>query len=132
MCSRVRALDLGSGGDWRSERGLAPSYEEKNFSAEEKRGRLRLIASPDRAAGSVLIHQDARIHAGLFDGEEHATLALPVNRRVYVHVARGRIVANGAELNAGDALKLTGVGELVLEKGANAEVIVFDLPGSVQ
>ncbi len=114
------------------QRGIAPSYEEKRFSPEEKRGRLRLIASPDRAEGSVLIHQDARIHAGLFDGEERASLAVAPNRRVYVHVARGRVSANGVELGAGDALKLSGARELQLEKGADAEVIVFDLPGSVQ
>lgn len=110
-------------------RGIEPSYEEKRFSAEEKRGRLRLIASPDRADGSVLIHQDARVYAGLFDGEERATLALPANRRLYVHVARGSVTANGAALAEGDALKLSDAPELSLEKGAGAEVIVFDLPG---
>jgi quercetin 2,3-dioxygenase len=115
-----------------SERGIAPSYEEKHFASAEKRGRLRLIASPDRAEGSVLIHQDARVYAGLFDGEERAAVGLPANRRVYVHVARGAVVANGAKLEAGDALKLTDVAELVLQNGADAEVIVFDLPGSVQ
>jgi redox-sensitive bicupin YhaK (pirin superfamily) len=109
--------------------GIAPSYEEKRFAAEDKRGKLRLIASPDRAEDSVLIHQDARIHAGLFDGGERAQLAVRAGRRVYVHVARGSINANGTALSAGDALKLNGVGELVLEGGADAEVIVFDLPG---
>jgi redox-sensitive bicupin YhaK (pirin superfamily) len=56
--------------------GIAPSYEEKRFSAEEKRGRLRLVASPDRAEGSVLIQQDARVYAGLFDGDESAELVI--------------------------------------------------------
>ncbi len=111
-------------------RGIEPSYEEKRFTTEEKRGRLRLIASPDRAEGSVLIHQDARVYAGLFDGAESARLALAANRRLYVHVARGSLTANGAALAAGDALKLSDAPELVLEKGASAEVIVFDLPGS--
>ena len=114
------------------QRGIAPSYEEKRFSPEEKRGRLRLIASPDRAHGSVLIHQDACVYAGLFDGDESARLEVRANRQVYVHVARGAVTANGAALEAGDALKLIDVSELVLAKGANAEVIVFDLPGSVQ
>jgi redox-sensitive bicupin YhaK (pirin superfamily) len=109
-------------------RGIEPSYEEKRFSAEDKRGKLRLIASPDRAEGSVLIHQDARIFAGLFDGAETAKLEVALNRRVYVHVARGSIRANGAELATGDALKLTDVSELVLDEGEGAEVIVFDLP----
>ncbi len=57
-------------------RGLAPSYEQRHFSAAEKRGRLRLIASPDAAEGSVRIHQDARVYAGLFDGDEHGAIDL--------------------------------------------------------
>ncbi|HUQ11639.1 MAG TPA: pirin family protein [Steroidobacteraceae bacterium] len=111
-------------------RGIEPSYEEKRFSAEEKRGRLRLIASPDRVDGSVLIHQDARVYAGLFGGEESASLAVEPGRRVYVHVARGVVVANGERLNAGDALKLEGIAGLQIAQGEEAEVIVFDLPGS--
>jgi redox-sensitive bicupin YhaK (pirin superfamily) len=110
-------------------RGIEPSYEEKRFAPEDKRGRLRLIASPDRAEGSVLIHQDARIYAGLFDGAERATLPLPAGRRLYLHVARGGITANGEALQAGDALKLADASELVLTAGDSAEVIVFDLPG---
>jgi redox-sensitive bicupin YhaK (pirin superfamily) len=110
--------------------GIAPSYEEKRFSVEEKRGRLRLIASPDQADGSVLIHQDARVYAGLFDGTETATLHVKPDRRVYVHVARGTVTANGSALSSGDALKLTGTEELVLQQGNQAEVLVFDLPGS--
>jgi quercetin 2,3-dioxygenase len=113
-----------------NERGIEPSYEEKRF--DDKRGRLQLIASPDRADGSVLIHQDARLYAGQFDGAEAARLALGTGRRLYVHVARGSVHANGSKLEAGDALKLSGVPELVLDQGANAEVIVFDLPGSSQ
>ena len=109
-------------------RGIPPSYEEKRFSSEEKRGRLRLIASPDRAEGSVLIHQDARVYAGLFDGDESAELVMEPGRRAYVHVARGAATANGVALLAGDALKLTGAGLLTLWKGAGAEVLVFDLP----
>ncbi len=112
------------------EQGIEPSYEEKRFSADEKRGRLRIIASPDRSEGSVLIHQDARIYAGLFDGAETAALNVGPGRRIYVHVARGSVTANGDVLNAGDALKLTAVEGLLLEKGTRAEVLVFDLPGS--
>jgi len=108
---------------------IEPSYEEKRFSAEDKRGRLRLIASPDRAEDSVLIHQDARVYAGLFNGAERGTLEVKPGRRIYVHVARGSITANETKLAAGDALKLTDVTALTLEKGQEAEVIVFDLPG---
>jgi redox-sensitive bicupin YhaK (pirin superfamily) len=117
-----------------SARGIAPGYEEKRFAAADKRGKLRLIVSPDQADGSVLIHQDARVYAGLFDAEEHAELVVASGRGLYVHVARGSIVANGTALNAGDALKVTGstAGQtkLVIEDGASAEVLVFDLPNT--
>jgi len=109
-------------------RGIAPEYEEKRFEAADKRGRLRLIASPDAADGSVLIHQDARVYAGLFDGGERATLEVAAGRLLYVHVARGRITANGELLQAGDALKLTDATRLDLQQGSDAEVLVFDLP----
>ena len=108
--------------------GIEPGYEERRFDAAEKRGRLALIASPDRAAGSVLIHQDARAYAGLFDGAEQATLQVRSGRLIYVHVARGAIRANGTALDTGDALKLTDVTTLVLQDGRGAEVLVFDLP----
>ena len=108
--------------------GIEPSYEEKTFDPAEKRGRLRLIASPDRAAGSVLIHQDARVYAGLFDGDERATLEVGPVRRLYLHVARGAVQANGVALGTGDALKLAQTPALRLEAGREAEVLVFDLP----
>jgi len=111
-------------------RGIEPGYEQRHFSAQERRGRLRLIASPDRAEGSVLIHQDARVYAGLFDGPESATLEIAPGRRVYVHVARGQIHAGGEPLASGDALKLTDTASLVLQLGQQAEVLVFDLPGA--
>ena len=107
--------------------GIAPEYEQKRFAPEEKRGRLRLIASADRRDGSLLIHQDARVYAGLFDGAERAELALAADRKGYVHVARGSLKVNGQELAAGDALKTEG-GRLALESGRAAEVLVFDLP----
>jgi quercetin 2,3-dioxygenase len=110
--------------------GIAPSYEEKHFEAGEKRGRLRLIASPDRTDGSLLIHQDARVYAGLFDAEESATLPVVSDRRLYVHLARGAIRANGVALAAGDALKLADTTVLSLQDGRDAEVLVFDLPGA--
>jgi quercetin 2,3-dioxygenase len=108
---------------------IEPSYEEKRFGSEDKRGRLRLIASPDRADGSVLIHQDARVYAGLFDGAEQAVLEVKPGRRIYVHLARGSVNANETKLASGDALKLAGVTTLTLKEGHGAEVLVFDLPG---
>ena len=95
--------------------------------AIEKRGRLRLIASPDGAEGSVTVHQDARIYAGLFDGGERAEHRLSPGRRAYVHVARGALSVNGQALSAGDALKTDA--DVTLERGKGAEVLVFDLPG---
>jgi redox-sensitive bicupin YhaK (pirin superfamily) len=112
--------------------GIASGYEEKRFDAAEKRGRLRLIASPDRADGSVLIHQDARVYAGLLDGEEQAQLDLSPGRHAYVHVARGQLNANDVVLGPGDALKLSDTAQLKLHDGKDAEVLVFDLPGGAE
>jgi redox-sensitive bicupin YhaK (pirin superfamily) len=111
-------------------RGIAPEYEEKRFGPEKKRGRLRLIASPDGADGSVRIHQDARVYAGLFDGLESATLAIGDGRQVYVHVARGSVVVDGERLEAGDALAATDMTALEVAQGRDAEVLVFDLAAS--
>jgi redox-sensitive bicupin YhaK (pirin superfamily) len=110
-------------------RGIDPGYEQKHFTDAEKRGRLRLVASPDGAHGSVRIHQDARVYAGRFDGTERADLELAAGRRAYVHVARGEVHVNGAALSAGDAAKLTDVALLEVADGSGAEVLVFDLPG---
>jgi quercetin 2,3-dioxygenase len=109
---------------------IEPSYEEKRFSTEEKRGQLRLIVSPDRAQGSLLIHQDARIYAGLFSAAESADLTVQSGRRIYVHVARGSLSANGVALEAGDALRINAATQLHLSDGHEAEVLVFDLPGA--
>jgi len=107
--------------------GIAPGYEQKHFDAASRRGRLRLIASPDGREGSVQIHQDAHVYAALLDGAERAALALRPGRRAYVHVARGQVNVNGQPLAAGDALKATETAEIVLEGGEQAEVLLFDL-----
>jgi redox-sensitive bicupin YhaK (pirin superfamily) len=109
---------------------IPPSYEEKRFEPVDKRGRLRLIASPDGASGSVRIHQDVRVYGGLFDGAELADLELAPGRRAYVHVARGAVHVNDVALSAGDALKLWDEPRLKIARGAGAEVLVFDLPGA--
>ena len=108
-------------------RGIAPGYEERHFSATEKRGVLRLVASPDGADGSVTIHQQARLYAGLFDGDEQARLVLAAGRKAYVHVARGSVSVNGLRLVAGDAAKLVDEPAITLGQGEQAEVLVFDL-----
>ena len=108
-------------------RGIAPSYEQKSFSDAEKRGRLRLVASPDGADGSVTIHADASLYAGLFDGAERAQLALAPGRKAYVHLIRGALQVNGQPLGGGDAALLDNEPSVVLEGGRDAEVLVFDL-----
>jgi len=113
-----------------AKRGLKPSYAEKRFDADEKRGKLRLIVSPDAADGSLPIHQDARLYAGLFNDSEQADLTVKDGRRIYVHVARGVISANGQRLQAGDGLKITDTNTLQVSNGHEAEVLVFDLPSA--
>ena len=108
--------------------GIKPSYEERHFSDREKQGRFKLIASPDSADGSVLIHQDAFVYVGRFDDDEHAALELKPGRKSYVHVVRGEIRANGIELGVGDALKVTEATKVSIDRGRAAEVLVFDLP----
>ena len=110
-----------------SELGIAPSYEQQHFADSEKRGRLRLIASPDGREGSVSIHQDALLYAGLFDGAEGARLEIAPRRKGYVHVAHGEVTVNGEPLEAGDALK-SASGPIEIERGKDAEVLLFDLP----
>jgi len=110
-------------------RGIPPSYEQRRFEDAEKRGRLRIVASPDGRESSVSIRQDALMFAGLFDGDEDARYALPAGRKGYVHVVRGEVSVNGKSLTAGDALKTEGA-QIVIERGKDAEVLVFDLPGT--
>jgi hypothetical protein len=109
--------------------GIAPGYEQKTFPDDEKRGRLRLVAAPDGAEGSVLIHADARVYAGLFDGAETAMLALAPSRKGYVHLVRGELQVNGQRLAAGDALMLEDEQHVSMGEGHDAEVLVFDLAG---
>ncbi|HEY6133180.1 MAG TPA: pirin family protein [Rubrivivax sp.] len=107
--------------------GIEPGYEQKHFDSAAKRGRLALVASPDGAEGSVTVHADARIRAGLFDGSESAELALDPGRLSYVHLVRGALEVNGQRLSGGDALTLRGESRLHLSAGTDAEVLVFDL-----
>ncbi|MBU6492256.1 MAG: pirin family protein [Burkholderiales bacterium] len=107
--------------------GVTPRYQQTNFPVEQKRGKLRLIMSPDGADGSLGLYQDARVYAGLFDGSEQATLSLPENRYAYVHVARGNVTLNGVALSAGDGVRVRDERALTFADGDQAEVLVFDL-----
>ena len=108
---------------------LKPSYEQKRFTEAEKQGRLRVVASPDGRDGSVTIHTDASIHAGLFKKGESAELPLASGRHGWVQVARGRVRVNGKELSAGDGAALTDGRQVQVEgvDDQSAEVLVFDL-----
>ena len=108
-------------------RGVKPGYAQKNFPEAEKRGRLRLVASPDGAEGSISINQDARVYAALIDGAEKATHVLPAGRRAYVHVARGEVDLNGQTLGPGDGAKIVAEADLRFTNGKGAEVLVFDM-----
>jgi redox-sensitive bicupin YhaK (pirin superfamily) len=108
--------------------GIAPSYEEKHFDEAEKRGRLRTIASRDGRDGSLHIHQDATLYAGLLDGADSADVALGAGRLAYVHVVRGAVNVNGVAVGTGDAVKLRAEERVQLDGARDAEVLVFDLP----
>lgn len=108
-------------------KGVTPRYQQRHFAPAEKRGRLRLIISPDGAEGSLSVYQDARVYAGLLDGDETQHFELPANRFAYLHVARGALEVNGQRLAAGDAVKLRDTRNIVLAKGEQAEVLLFDL-----
>ena len=108
-------------------KGVEPRYQQQYFAAAEKRGRLRLILSPDGAEGSLSVHQDARVYAGLFDGAEAQRFELADNRYAYVHVARGALSVNGQRMEAGDGARLRNVREIDFSAGEDAEVLLFDL-----
>ena len=107
--------------------GIDPGYEQKHFDEASKRGRLRLIASPDGRDGSVTIHADASISAALVDGDEAIDRDIAPGRKVYVQAVRGSVDINGQRLSAGDAAALTGEKSLSIARGEQAEVLVFDL-----
>ena len=106
---------------------VTPRYQQQNFSAADKRGRLRLIIAPDAEDGALSVYQDARVYAGLFDGAERAEFEVAVGRYAYVHVARGSLRINGIAMEAGDGARVRNAGTLVFEGGADAEVLLFDL-----
>ena len=106
---------------------IAPSYEQKTIPAVNKDGKLCLVASPTGEAGSVSISADAKMYAGLFDGEQSASLKLDPSRKAYVHLIRGSLQVNGQELNGGDALLIQDESQLSILNGKSAEVLVFDL-----
>ena len=108
--------------------GIKPSYEQKYFSPEDKRGRLRIVAAPDGREDSVAINQDANIYATLLDGDEEVSHTLLPGRRAYVHVATGKLRVNGELLAAGDGAKISGENKVMLQAAGGGEALLFDLP----
>jgi quercetin 2,3-dioxygenase len=108
-------------------RGVAPRYQQVHCSQASKRGRLRLIISPDGRDGSLGVYQDVRVYAGLFDGAESQALEIPNGRHAYVHVARGTVLVNGVALQDGDGARVRQEPRLIVSDGKGAEVLIFDL-----
>jgi redox-sensitive bicupin YhaK (pirin superfamily) len=108
--------------------GLSPGYEQRSFPPSERRGRLRLVASPDGREGSVTVHQDVLLFAGNLDGSETAKLALRPGRKAWTQVVRGAISVNGTRLEEGDGAAIQAEQELTFSQAAAAELLVFDLP----
>jgi hypothetical protein len=109
------------------ERGIAPGYEQKAFPQDARRGRLRLVASPDGRDASLTIHSDAAIYAGSFDKGESAALPIATGRHAWVQVTRGQVRANGVDLESGDGAALSNEAAIRIEGVAGGEVLVFDL-----
>jgi quercetin 2,3-dioxygenase len=107
--------------------GLRPGYEQKTFDAEEKRGQLRLVASPTATNGSLALAADALIYAGLFDGDERGVLEMAPGRHAWVQLIRGEANVNGEVLRAGDGARLSDVERVTIEHGKTAELLAFDL-----
>ncbi len=107
--------------------GISPSYEQKTFANADKQGKLKLVASSTGADGSVTIHANADLHAGLFNRGEAASLALEANHKSYVHLVRGELKVNGVVLRTGDAAKLVNEQAVHITDAVDAEVLVFVL-----
>ncbi|MBN3745335.1 pirin family protein [Burkholderia sp. Se-20373] len=107
--------------------GGRPGYVQMRFADDEKRGRLRLVAAPDGGDGALPLAADARIFAGLIDGDEAAAFDVQAGRRAYVHVVRGDVEVNGCALSAGDGARIGAVDAVAFARGRAAEVLLFDV-----
>jgi len=108
-------------------RGHNPGYEQKEIGDAEKCGLLRLIASPDGREGSVSIHQDARLYAGILENGKPIAAKLTPGRRGYLHVVKGAVNVNGVALEAGDGARIVEESALEIGGGDQSEVLLFDL-----
>lgn len=108
--------------------GSAPAFSHGSFSPDDRRGILKLIATPDGAPDAIALHQDVRIHTGLFHEAQQTQLELAKNRRAYLHVLKGSIAVNETRLNAGDGVKISPPGDVIIQHGRDGDIIVFDVP----
>jgi hypothetical protein len=107
--------------------GHEPSYEQKTFPEDEKRGKLRLVAGPDGKDGSVTIHQDAKLYVSLLKPGEEVTHELNKNRHAWLQVAKGAVDVNGKPLEQGDGAAISDEQKLAIKGTKDAEVLLFDL-----
>jgi len=107
--------------------GLAPSYEQKNFPAEKREGRLLLVASPDGADDSIVIHAKARLYAGTFAAGDRTTFGLDAGRYAWVQLARGNMMVNETLLEAGDGAAISEETTVTIEAVNDSEILLFDL-----
>ena len=107
--------------------GLEPGYEQKAFTEDERRGRLRLIASEDGREGSVLVHQDVSLFASVLPAGEEVEHTMDQSRYAWIQVARGAVEVNGEKADHGDGLVVAGESSLRIRAQEDAEVLLFDL-----
>ncbi|HVO80327.1 MAG TPA: pirin family protein [Terriglobales bacterium] len=110
-----------------NQRSLEPSYEQKEFPSEEKRGKLRLIAGPDGEDGSVTIHQDARLYVSLLSPGQQVQHDLAPGRYAWLQVAKGAVELNGKPLSQGDGAAVSEESRLTIKGTKDAEILLFDL-----
>lgn len=110
-----------------AESGIAPGYEQKSFTDQERSAKLRLVASPDGREGSVRVHAEANIYATTLSKEERVEHVVPAGRGAWIHVAKGRVKVGDHWLKAGDGASTETAGPITLEGIEAAEVLVFDL-----
>jgi quercetin 2,3-dioxygenase len=110
--------------------GIAPSVETRHFRAEDKVGRLKLVASPTGESGSLKIQQDARIYTAILNDSRNLHFEVGRGRCAYIHVARGSIAVGETRLNTGDAMKITQAPRIVLHNGNEAEIVLMNLPAN--
>lgn len=111
--------------------GIKPSYQQTHFDEAEKRGKLRVIVSPDGRENSLRIQQDMSLYSALLDGDQRIDWRQDSTRLTYIHIARGAVQVNGHAVEQGDGIKIAKETQLEFTQGKNAEILLFDLPNSL-